>query len=57
MPYKSLDLEANKMTAMILVALVYKNFRDEIREIQITFTANGNRQIQVDDFSKKEMNK
>ena len=33
MPYKSLDLEANKMTAMILVALVYKNFRDEIREI------------------------
>lgn len=33
MPYKPLDLEANKMTAMILVALVYKNFRDKIREI------------------------
>lgn len=33
MPYKLLDLEANKMTAMAVVALVYTNFSAEIREI------------------------
>lgn len=33
MPYKLLDLEANKMTAMTVVTLVYKNFSAEIREI------------------------
>lgn len=33
MPYKLLDLEANKMTAMTVVVLVYKNFSAEIREI------------------------
>lgn len=33
MPYKLLDLEANKMTVMTVVALVYKNFSAEIREI------------------------
>ena len=33
MPYKLLDLEANKMTATTVVALVYRNFSAEIREI------------------------
>ena len=33
MPCKLLDLKPDKMTAMNVVALVYKNFSADIREI------------------------